>query len=202
MIVSKRGLALFDFDGTLIDRDSLFAFVRHARGPLRFIAGLVWLSPMLVRFRLGMLSGEHAKVAFLRHYLGGMPRERMAELGERFVPVLDRWLRPGARERLAWHRDQGHDVWLVSASLDLWLAPFAAHHGLSLICTRAAWTTEGRFAGQFEGPNVNGPEKARQIRHTVDLDAYDQVWAYGDTEGDRQMLELADVAEFRPFRSR
>lgn len=196
---SEQHLALFDFDGTLIDRDSMLAFVHHCRGSTRFALGMLWLSPMLVAHRLKLVAAERAKVIFLRHFLGGMSRAELSSAAASFADRIDSFLRPGALERVVWHRSQGHDVWVVSASLDLWLSPWMERQGINVLCTRGHFDGE-RFTGALAGPNCNGPQKAAQIRQTLDLSAYARIYAYGDSSGDTEMFSLAHETRFKPFR--
>jgi len=198
--VTLRRLVLFDFDGTLTDRDTMLAFALHCRGPYRYWPGLLWLAPLLVGLRLRLVPREVAKRLFLRHFLGGMSRATLARLAESFADRIDGFVRPAARRALAEHRRRGDEVAVVSASLDLWLAPFAGAHGLHLICTRAAFSDDDVFEGELATPNCNGPEKARRIREAFALEEFGEVVAYGDSAGDREMLALADESRYRPFR--
>jgi phosphatidylglycerophosphatase C len=198
-VTTTRHLALFDFDGTLTTRDTLFAFVFHCRGRLFGTLGLVWLLPWLVGNRVGLIGGERAKARLLRLFFGGVSRERLEAWSATFADRIDAMVRPGARERLGWHREQGHDVWVVSASLDLWLRPWAERHGLGLLCTEARFDGDV-FTGELASANCNGPEKERRIRAALALADYPFVYGYGDSEGDAEMLGLADEVWFRPFR--
>lgn len=192
------GLALFDFDGTLTDRDTMLAFCRHVCGTPRFLVGMLWLSPMLVAMKLKLVPNARAKAIFLRHFLGGRDRASLASHAEAFADIVDGWLRPGAMERIAWHREQGHTVRIVSASLDVWLLPWAARHGLDVLCTRGRFDGD-TFTGDLEGPNCNGEEKVARVRADVNIASFGEVHAYGDTSGDQAMLELATHPTFRPF---
>ena len=63
-------------------------------------------------------------------------RRRVRALGEQFVrDVLPGLIRPIALERIAWHKDRGDRVVVVSASLDAYLIPWCRALGLDLICT-------------------------------------------------------------------
>jgi HAD superfamily hydrolase (TIGR01490 family) len=190
---------LFDLDGTLTTGDTMFAFVRHCRGDVRFVAGLVWLSPVLVAHRLGLVDAERAKIALLGHFFRGWSRARLEEHAAAFSDVIDRMVRPGAKERLAWHRDAGHDVFVVSASLDVWVRPWAARHGLRLLCTEARYDAD-TWAGALAGPNCNGAEKAARVRAALRLEDYARVYTYGDSHGDTELLALGHEPVFRPFR--
>jgi HAD superfamily hydrolase (TIGR01490 family) len=198
--VTGRHLALFDLDGTLTTGDTMFAFVRHCRGDVRFVAGLFALAPMLVAHRLGLVSAERAKVLFLGHYFRGWSRRDLAEHAVSFRDKLDAMVRPHARQRLSWHRDAGHEVVVVSASLDLWVRPWAERHGVALLCTEAAFESDA-WSGALSTRNCNGAEKVARVRAALALDTYDRIYTYGDSNGDRELLALGHEASFRPFRS-
>ena len=192
-------LALFDFDGTLTRADTMFAFVRHVVGLPRLVLGLVWLSPMLVLHRVGVVAATPAKEAFLKHFLGGRSEVSLRAAAETFADVADGLLREGALARIAWHQEAGHRVVVVSASLRLWLGPWCARHGLELLCTEPE-LVDGCFSGRLASVNCNGPEKVVRVRALLDPEASRPIWAYGDSSGDRELLALADEASFRPFR--
>lgn len=195
-----RGLALFDLDGTITTRDTMFAFVLHCRGPVRTALGLVWLSPWLVGYVLKLVPNDVAKRRLVRHFLAGASRAEIAAWSASFADAVDAMVRPGARERLQWHREQGHDLVLVSASLDLWVRPWAERHGLRLLCTEGRFDGD-RFSGDWATPNCHGPEKEARIRAAMALDDYARIWSYGDSSGDAEMLALAHESSFRPFRT-
>ena len=191
-------LALFDFDGTLTRSDTMFGFVRHVCGTPRFLAGLVWLAPMLVLHKLGAIDAASAKERLLVHFLGGRSEAELAEAGRSFADVVDAGLRDGALERVQWHQAEGHRVVVVSASLRLWLDAWCARHGLELLCTEPRWEG-GAFAG-LGSANCNGPEKVARVRALLDPDALRPIHAYGDSKGDTELLALSDHPTFRPFR--
>jgi HAD superfamily hydrolase (TIGR01490 family) len=199
-MVRPMQLALFDFDGTLTDRDTMLAFCKHVRGPTRFWLGMVWLTPVFAAMALKLIPNDRAKVLFLTHFLGGMERSALHEAAASFADHIDGWLRPGARERLDWHLAQGHEVSVVSASLDLWLMPWMNRQGLRCLCSTAAWDGD-TFTGELSGPNCNHEEKVVRVRAVFDLEGFERVYAYGDSSGDQAMLALADEATFKPFRS-
>lgn len=196
--MTAPGLALFDFDGTITTADTMFRFVKHVVGPVRFALGLLWLGPMLVLYKVGVIPNHRAKGILLRHFLGGRTRGELEAAAATFADEVDGIVRPGARERLAWHAEQGHHVQLVSASLDLWVGPWAARHGLPLLATPAGWDGE-RFTG-LGGTNCHGAEKVRRIDAALDRGGFERVWAYGDSSGDTEMLAIADEPAFKPFR--
>ena len=61
-------------------------------------------------------------------------------------------------------------------------------------------TRDGRLTGRFATPNCYGPEKVRRIREVFpDRDNY-HLTAFGDSRGDKEMLDYADQGYYKPFR--
>jgi phosphatidylglycerophosphatase C len=195
-----KTLALFDVDGTLTTADTMFAFVRHVVGPVQFVLGLVWMAPMLALARVGLLDRGRSKGRMLRWFFRNHSRSALEAAAETFTDtVLPGLLRNEGIARLQTHRENGDTVYLVSASLDLWLRPFARRQQVPLLCTQAAWE-DGRFTG-LASPNCRGEEKVRRVRAVVNPLDFETIDAYGDSSGDDQMLAIATRSHFKPFRS-
>ena len=112
------------------------------------------------------------------------------------MTVLPSTLRPRALERLEWHRSQGDRIVVVSASLDVYIAPWCAERGLEFICTTLE-ERDGRLTGRYVDGDCCGPEKARRIRARCDLGRYSVIYAYGDSGEDREMMALAHKKFYR-----
>jgi HAD superfamily hydrolase (TIGR01490 family) len=193
-------LVLFDVDGTLTRSDTMFSFAMFVAGKGRLFLALWLVSPVLVGMKLGLVDRGRAKGLLLRVCFGGITQSALQQAAARFaVERLPSLLRPGAPEQVKAYLDAGDRVLLVSASLDLWLAPIAEALGVGLISTEAAWKN-GRFVG-LAGVNCRGPEKVRRILERLDLADFSRSIAYGDSSGDREMLAMADEGHFQPFRS-
>jgi phosphatidylglycerophosphatase C len=188
---SRRGVAAFDFDGTLVPGDSLPGFLARLLGRASFSRALATATPAMV---LGyhQAGRDGSKAALLRRALAGQAATHAAEVGEAFGASLARRVRPEMAERLVWHRQQGHRQVLVSASLAVYLEPFGRLTGFDeVIATRLETGPDGRLTGRMDGPNVRAHRKAQLLRDTLGSDPV-EVWAYGDSAGDREMLQMAD----------
>jgi phosphatidylglycerophosphatase C len=190
----------FDFDGTLTVRDSFTAFLKWRAGPARYALGLVKLAPSAVAYLFHRDRGR-IKAAAVREFLRGVSRERLEadarEFAERFSRSL---LRPDAVA--AWKRWRSEAVRLVivTASPTLVVAPFARGLGAdALLGTELAFDGRDRVAGAFSTPNCRGPEKVVRLRDAFGPDVVVKA-AYGDTGGDREMLEMAETAGYRVFK--
>jgi phosphatidylglycerophosphatase C len=195
----ENHLALFDFDGTITFEDTFHRFLRHALGLPRLLAGSVIVSPWLVGYLLGVVRNHAAKERVISLFFKGWPAERFQAAATAFgAGPLDTLVRPAARERLAWHRARGHTLYLVSATLEEYLAPWCAAQGMNLLGTRLE-VVDGRVTGRLGTPNCFGPEKVRRLRERLDPATFERIYAYGDTRGDKELLELAHEPHFQPF---
>lgn len=190
-------LAVFDFDGTITIKGTYPGFIRFAVRPGRKLVGGVILSPLIAGYRCRLASDRGIRRAISKVGFWGEEPERLSELGERYADeVLPDLIRPAALERIAWHRTRGDRVVVVSATLDVYLAPWCRKLGVDVICTHLE-ARYGRLTGTYMGGDCSGKEKARRISERYALADYATVYAYGDTEEDRQMLEMADKKYFR-----
>jgi len=73
---------------------------------------------------------------------------------------------------------------VVSASLDVYLAPFYEQHGLELLSNRLE-TKRGIATGRYLGGDCSGVGKAERIRARYELARFGTVYAYGLRRGDR-----------------
>lgn len=209
MTPGGRKVAAFDFDGTLSRRDVLMPFLGRACGAVEIGAAVARCVPTTMRARLGRTAGsietrDVTKAVLLRSLLRDRPASWLDAKGEEFSRDLPGRLRPEMVERAAWHRAQGHELVLVSASLGAYLRPFARDHGFDHVIAveMAAAPGAGRLTGEMVGPNVRGPEKAKRLRAWLEGDEPDHLWAYGNSSGDRELLAMADtptwVGGYRP----
>ena len=91
---------------------------------------------------------------------------------------------------------------IVTASPDILVWPFARGLGADLLLgSRLAFDEEGRITGEIDGENCRGMEKVRRIREALGLDI-NVLAAYGDTDGDIEMLAMAEERFMRLFSAR
>ena len=187
-------IAAFDVDGTLTTRDCVVPFLQQLSGRARLTVGVLG-QPVGLANAIVHRDRDRFKALAVRAAFTGRIASVVDGLGQRYADsVYAGWMRPDTPRRLAWHRSQGHRVVLVSASLGSYLHPLGRMLGADgVLCTEAAVGDDGRFTGAMVGPNCRGPEKMRRLRawmHETGLDDAD-VWAYGDSAGDRELLAAA-----------
>jgi len=195
-------IVAFDFDGTITVRDSFRAFLRWRAGRFGYAFGLVRLAPAAVRWLFDR-NLSRLKAAMVRVYLRGVSRDELERQATEFAaaaaPML---LRPDALKVWRRHRQDGCRMVIVTASPEPIVAPFARGLGADLLLgTRLAYKEDGRVAGGLDGSNCRGAEKVRRLKAVFGEDMYLAV-AYGDTDGDRELLAMAEEEHLRLFAGR
>jgi phosphatidylglycerophosphatase C len=191
-IAHRMTIAFFDLDGTITHRDTLFPLVLRQLGrrPWRLLR-LARVFPGVVRFAFDQDRGA-LKQSLLRATLRGTRRDELAATSERFVSdtIAHRCFKD-AFEKIRRHRDAGHFVVLMSASVDFYVPEFARQLGFDhVIATGVAWNGD-RLDGTLTTPNRRGEEKARCLRELVALRNDSETFAYGNSDSDLPHLEIA-----------
>ena len=195
----KNVVAFFDFDGTITKKDTLFEIIGFQKGKAALYGGMLLLSPLLVLFKMKMISNQRMKEIVLRFFFRNDSFPVFQQLCDDFcrhrLPSL---LRPKALNAIAWHQSEGHTVYIVTASAENWVTPWSRTLGITCLGTKLQKKNDV-ITGLLEGKNCNGDEKVCRIREAVQLTTFDTIYAYGDSSGDKEMLALAQHKEFRPF---
>jgi phosphatidylglycerophosphatase C len=188
-------LIAFDFDGTLTVRDSFVAFLGSA-------GGLLALAPEAIAYPVSRDRGR-LKSAAIRAYLRGVPRAVLEQEARDFAAShFERLMRPDALAAWARHRAEGAHLVIVTASPEEIVGPFAERLGAdALIGSRLLWTIGDHVGDGLDGANCRGAEKVARLRARFGLGVGLAV-AYGDTAGDREMLQFAEVGAMRRFSGR
>jgi HAD superfamily hydrolase (TIGR01490 family) len=185
-------MAIFDLDGTITHHDTLFPLVlRHlVRRPLRLLR-LSGVIPAAIRF---VFDRDRAalKQSLLRSTLRGTPRDELRATSDQFVrDTIERRCYREALTTIRRHRDAGHYLVLMSASVDFYVPEFGRQLGFDLvICTGVRWDGD-LLDGTLTTANRRGEEKARCLRELMATREDPDTFAYGNAESDLPHLKLA-----------
>lgn len=195
----SRTIAFFDFDGTLTTKDSFLEVIKFQKGNFSFYLGFVLLLPIMVLYKLKLIANWKAKEMVLTYFFGGTLLTDFQKASDQFAnQEINRMLRSEAMKKLQWHKKEGHRIIVVSASVSNWIKSWTDKEKLELISSELL-VSDSKITGKLKGNNCYGIEKAIQINARIDLTNYDDIYAYGDTSGDREMLALATKPFFRKF---
>jgi phosphatidylglycerophosphatase C len=197
----KKTLVLFDFDGTITTKDTLIELLIWYKGPVRFLLGLVVLSPILIQYFFRIIPNWKAKQLLLQWFLGG---ETLADFNTRCENfsshILPSLIRPKASDAIQQYRQKKATIVVVSASAENWVGPWCKQNGLICLATQLEVNND-KITGSFLGRNCFGEEKANRIRQHFQLNDFEEIIAYGDSSGDLEMLALAHHKFYKPFRN-
>lgn len=192
-IADRPVLAVFDFDGTLTRRDSLLGFLLRACGPVRTARAVVTNVRAILRATRHDDARDDAKELVLAAAFAGLDASDMETAARDYAhELVEHGLRGDVRAKLEWHRAQGHALCIVSASLEPYLRVVADRLRVThLACTHLEVGADGRCTGRLVGGNCRRAEKVARLRTLLDP-AHFEMWAYGDSKGDTELLALAD----------
>ena len=195
--------AFFDYDGTLVEGDSILFWTRYyyAQRPSRSFFKLIGVAG-LVLYGGRLISSHTLKRIFLWPMAFEKPAvlEKLAksfvheDLSGRFHgPVLDRlW----AHDRL------GHKTVVISASGIFYLKYLAAYFPPStlILGTEIQWRGRPGILGvlrfpRYNGGNLRGANKIKRLRDLGFAGAGAQGFSYSDHHHDIPLLEFAEFPE-------
>jgi phosphatidylglycerophosphatase C len=198
--IVSQSIAFFDFDGTITTKDTLLEFIKYSKGRFKFYTGFLLNSPWLIALRLKLISNQAAKERILTWFFRNTPLAEFQQTCNEFaINIIPKLLRPKAVEEIAALRRNGTTIVIVSASPENWIRPWAGSLELNLIATRLQ-VSKNALTGKITDKNCHGKEKVNRIHELYQLPDYPIVYAYGDSSGDKPMLQLAHTAFYKPFR--
>ena len=176
--------------------DTFTPFLLGSVSKARLYWGTLVLLPAILGYKLGLVSSSRIRRLMVRVCFTGVPVSQLKSLGQHHQEnFLSKTIRPKALERIHWHQEQGDRIIIVSASLDAYLKPWCQEMGLELICSELESENEV-LTGRYLCGDCTGSNKVSLVHRYLEISNYSKVYAYGDTEEDNELLELADEKYF------
>ncbi len=196
-IIVSNNLALFDFDGTLTTKDSLGEFIKFAKGNSTYYFGLVRFSPYFIMWKLGFMKNYKAKEKLFMLFFKDMSEYYFKKIASQYgLSKIYKIQRESTYKIFLQHIKDGDRVVVVSASMRCWLEPWTKKHNVELLSTELEFK-DSKFSGKFATKNCHGKEKVNRIKELLDTSEYETIYAYGDSSGDKEMLDLANVKYYK-----
>jgi HAD superfamily hydrolase (TIGR01490 family) len=192
--VSGTTAAFFDLDKTIISRSSTLAFAPsfYRHGLISRTEAVRGACAQLI-FRLG--GADHRRMERIRGQVSqlcrGWPADRVGEIVTRYLEeLIVPYVYAEARVLLAWHRDAGRDVIIVSTSGQEMVLPIGTLLGASSVIATRMQVADGRYTGEMDF-YAYGEAKAIRLRELASERGYrlGDCFAYSDSVTDLPMLE-------------
>ena len=193
-------LALFDFDGTISNDDSFRGFIIYYCGYRKFLLGSIILSPIYLLYNLGMVKNNFMKERAISFFFKNESITDLWKKGKQYSSdKIDNMVRDKAKEKIKWHQSRGDKIIVVSASANIWLESWCLKNNIDLIATELE-EIDGKITGKLINGNCFGKEKVVRVKKKVNIKDYEEIFAYGDSRGDKELLDFADKPYYKPFR--
>ncbi|RZG86748.1 HAD-IB family hydrolase [Acinetobacter sp. WCHAc060033] len=186
-----KNLALFDFDGTLCKKDSFTGFIFYALSKRHIVKQGIKILPWIQAYYLNIYPAHAMRIKLFKSMFKDANAAEILDLTEDYCSRLIEQLDQSLYQRLIDHQNQGDDVVLVSASVDIYLEMMCQILKIDLICTETE-IINGIFTGNYSTPDCSCEQKRIRILEKYDLNQYENIYAYGNSIEDNEMLSLAD----------
>ena len=191
----------FDFDGTLTTHDTFIQLIAYVHGWWRLIGGMLLFSPILILMKLNLYPNWKAKQQVFSFFFKGMKINDFDELCRNFARDRQSLIRKKGMQTLREALDDGSEVVIVSASITNWVEPFFSDlKGVIKVEGTRIDVRNESVTGKFLTKNCYGQEKVKRISRLYPYRESYFLIAFGDSKGDKRMLEYADEAHYKPFR--
>lgn len=190
------GVAFFDFDGTLIEGDSLPAFVGEIIGRHRAHLALADAIRSGVHRHLrgrgrGIDLRGTIKSVFIRRTLQGVALSDALAAAERLARRV-RWHAPMV-EAMVEHRRAGRRVVVATGALDLYMPALLRGKGVDDLLATGLEVRDGHLTGRLCTGNCVRQDKALRVRAWLEANGpFGESWGYGNHPCDLPMLALLD----------
>ena len=185
--------ALFDFDGTITTKDTLFDFIRFTYGRSGLVKCLLLNMWNLSLYAAKLRSNEKAKEIMLATMIKGTNAAVFEEQCKRYsmerVPQI---VRENTKEIIEKHLTDGETLIIVSASPENWIRPWAMKNGFTEVIATKLEEKDGMLTGKFASRNCYGVEKVNRLKEFFTDRQQVYITAYGDSNGDKPMLNYAN----------
>ena len=192
-----KRIAVFDFDGTITNKDSFIEFLKFVKGKYVFYVGILILSPVIFLYKLGIIKNSYAKQVVFSYFFKNTSICEFDNFCERFALKVPEFCREQAISQIQEYVKSDVEVVIISASIENWIIPWAKKLGINKVLSTQIEVSENeKLTGAFGSKNCFGKEKVdRLLKEYPDIENNRGLYyiiAYGDSKGDLDLLFFAD----------
>ncbi|SPL69874.1 HAD-IB family hydrolase [Acinetobacter stercoris] len=189
----NKNLALFDFDGTLCQKDSFTGFIFYALSKRHIVKQGLKILPWIQAYYLNIYPANSMRPKLFNAMFKNADAQEIRDLALEYAPSLLKHINQNIYKQFLCHKENNDDIVIVSASVDIYLIIISEILDVELICTQTE-VKHGKLTGSFSTPDCSCEQKRIRILEKYNLDLYQNVYAYGNSKEDLEMCSLADFS--------
>lgn len=196
---SDKPVAIFDFDGTITQKSTTLPFLKFIQGQAYSIKVLFNLKS-LIAYKFKKIDIDDINHVISNAFFKGLTVDHLNHQGRLFSEIIiPSMIKESAQECIEWHQKQGHFCILATAAYDIYIQHWSKLNQFDeCVSTHVEFDQHGIATGRIKGKSCYGDEKLRRVLSVIGKKPR-EVFAYGDSEGDKAILQYASHAFFRSF---
>lgn len=195
----KRNIAAFDFDGTLTTSDTMIPFMNYALGNFKFLVIIIKNSFWIIMYLFKLYPNWKTKQRLFKACFKGWSYESLEKKAIDFAKTHNYLLNSNAVNKLKEHIAKNNKVYIISASIDIWVKPFFKDIPNIVYITTEIEIINDIVTGSFKTKNCYGKEKVNRLKQIEPIREEYTLYAYGDSKGDKYLLNYAEFPFYRHF---
>ena len=192
-IMNNQKLAIFEFDGTVIEGSSMFQFYRYLSGsPLSYLWGLFATSGFGFCKAFHICSKRTYFEHLAKHFLRGMSEDDIEAASRRFIFILNKSIRGKVIAGMQQRRLEGYRIVLVSGGIADVIRPWAAQFGINDVFGRELeYDSDRHFTGKFESHDCDYADMEASLGEKLNTKQSEEVLA---VSCNRKNMHLEKIA--------
>ena len=155
---------------------------------------------LFILSKIGLYEFIELKEKRISFFLKDVTLKEFDQLTLKFNNIFfGNYLKSDALKKLEWHKKNNHEVVILSATLSNLLSQWSSLNDYILIANNLSFKDD-ILTGYFERPDCSYDEKLIRLKEIVDLNDFDHIYGYGDTQSDISFLNIVDEPYFRYFK--
>lgn len=195
----SRTIAIFDFDGTITTKSTTSAFLSYVVGKRSFYLRIFTL-PIVLLNKLKLISEDELNNHLIKYCLKGYSLSFLQGKGRLFAQFeIKKVLKKEALNKIKYHQSLGHFCILATAAYDVYVEHWAKLYNFdAVVCTKLEFDKKQCATGRIMDTTCSHVEKLIQIKKVIGEEKA-IIYAYGDSEGDKEMLDFATYPYYQSF---
>ena len=199
-MIKKNKIAFFDFDGTLTYEDSTTLFFKSLYNSKLLFYYYNYFLCLIELFIIFFNSKNYIKLKNKRLILN-LSRIQINEFNRYKINfennILPKIIKQSGLNKIHELKKNGYEIVIVSASYNFLLEKWCKSLDIFLITNNIFYQYDLIHLNE---PDCNYANKVKRIKELYNLNNYTNILAFGDSDGDLEMLKIADEKYYNYFK--